>query len=327
MGMTQLVDRFSSPVPDVLAGWVARTLPLAPDGASPDPVATLVHRKHVEQDEQRSRAVLYVHGFVDYFFQTHHAQTWEAAGFDFYALDLRDYGRSIQAGRQPNWILDLHAYDEEISVSLEYLRGTYDEVLIEGHSTGGLIVALYASRYAGAVDGVVLNAPWLDLNEPWAVRTLVAPLVRTFGHLVPRMPISNLGANYGRSLHVSTGGEWEYELGWKPLDGFGVYAGWLAAVLKGHRAVKHGLGIDAPVLMATSGARGDNKKPTALELASTDVVLSPPQMWNLASKLGRDVTTVRIAGGRHDLTLSRKEPRERFAAELSAWLGARFPEG
>lgn len=306
---------------------MARTLPLAPDGTSPDPVATLVHRSRTARGEQRSRAVLYVHGFVDYFFQTHHAQTWEAAGFDFYALDLRDYGRSIRAGRQPNWILDLHTYDEEIATTLELLRGEYDEVLIEGHSTGGLIVALYASRHHGAVDGVVLNAPWLDLNESWFLRRLVAPFLRTFGHLVPRIPISNLGADYGRSLHVSTGGEWEYELGWKPLDGFGVYVGWLAAVLKGHSAVKRGLGIGVPVFMGTSAARGDNNRPTDLELATTDVVLSPPQMWNLAANLGRDVTTVRITGGRHDLTLSRKEPRERFAAELSAWLAERFPAG
>ena len=36
--------RFSPPTADVLQGWVCRTLPLRPDGACLDPVATLIHR-------------------------------------------------------------------------------------------------------------------------------------------------------------------------------------------------------------------------------------------------------------------------------------------
>lgn len=318
-------SRFAPASPDVLPGWVQRTLPLTPDGADIDPVATLVQREDSPVKDSR-RAALYVHGFVDYFFQVHHAQTWEDAGFAFYALDLRDYGRSIRKGRQPNWILDLATYDEEISAAITHLRQTHDEVILIGHSTGGLITSLYADRHPLLISGLVLNSPWLDLNEPWMLRRLGAPLMRTFGHLVPHMPISSLGSGYGHSIHSSTGGDWDYNLDWKPLDGFGVFAGWLATVLKGHRAVARGLNIPVPVLVATSGARGDNTHPTPHELATTDVVLSPPQMWKRARKLGPDVTVLRINGARHDLTLSTPEPRERFARQLTAWLAARFPE-
>ena len=41
------------------------------------------------------RAVLHVHGFADYFFQTVAADCWVERGYDFYALDLRKYGRSL----------------------------------------------------------------------------------------------------------------------------------------------------------------------------------------------------------------------------------------
>lgn len=321
--MDDVVTRFSPARPDVLGvGWESRTLTLASDGAPVAPVATLVSQADPAPGR---RAVLYLHGFVDYFFQTHHAETWEENGFHFYALDLRDYGRSIREGRDPNWVLDLATYDEEISAAIGLLRATHEEVVIAGHSTGGLIASLYTARHPGSVAGVVLNSPWLDLNEPWFMRRVAAPLVRVLGPLVPRMPISSLGSGYGTSLHSSTGGDWDYDLAWKPLEGFGVYAGWLAAILTGHRAVARGLGITVPVFMATSGARGDNNKPTPEELATTDVVLSPPQMWARASRLGRDVTVVRITGGRHDLTLSTPGPRELFARELSAWLSARFP--
>ncbi len=294
--MKDPAPQFLPPTPDVLDGWVAQTLPLRPDGTTPGPVATLVHRG----DDARTavgarRAVLYIHGFVDYFFQTHHALTWEGSGFAFYALDLRDYGRSIREGREPNWVLDLATYDEEISAALAHLRRSYDEVVLAGHSTGGLIVSLYASQQPQQVAGVVLNS------------------------------ISQLGSGYGHSLHVSTGGAWDYNLDWKPLEGFGVFAGWLAAVLRGHHQVARGLEIPVPVFMATSGAGGDNNAPTRRELATTDVVLSPPQMWRRAAKLGRDITVVRVNGGRHDLTLSREGARELFARELSAWLADRFP--
>src|SRR5690606_40133468 len=69
--------------PDVLGGdWVARDLDL-PDGA----VATLV-RRETEPAGDRP-AVLYVHGFIDYFFQTHVAEAVEARGYRFYALEDR----------------------------------------------------------------------------------------------------------------------------------------------------------------------------------------------------------------------------------------------
>ncbi len=327
--MDDVAARFSSPVPDVLGEpWQARTLTLAGDGEAVPPVATLVQRAPSAQapgEPGTRRAVLYIHGFVDYFFQTHHARTWEECGFAFAALDLRDYGRSIRAGRRPNWTLDLAVYDEEISAAIALLHQSHDEVVLAGHSTGGLIVSLYAARHPGDVAGLMLNSPWLDLNEPWFTRAVAAPVLRRLGHLIPYAPISSLGSGYGESLHSSTGGDWTYELGWKPFEGFGVYAGWLAAILKGHRAVAKGLDLPVPVFMATSGARGDNKNPSAEELRGTDVVLSPPQMWRRAAGLGRDVTVVRINGGRHDLTLSERPARDRFERELSAWLEARFP--
>ena len=37
-----------------------------------------------------------MHGFADYFFQTPAADFWVERGYDFYALDLRKYGRSLR---------------------------------------------------------------------------------------------------------------------------------------------------------------------------------------------------------------------------------------
>ena len=54
--------------------------------------ATLVYRK---SEQQSTKAILYVHGFIDYFFQTELADNFNKWGYNFYAVDLRKYGRSL----------------------------------------------------------------------------------------------------------------------------------------------------------------------------------------------------------------------------------------
>ena len=58
--------------------------------------------------------MLYLHGWNDYFFQTHVADALTAAGFDFYALDLRRYGRSLRRGQLRGFITDLDDYGQEL---------------------------------------------------------------------------------------------------------------------------------------------------------------------------------------------------------------------
>ena len=45
-------------------------------------------------DQKSNKAVLYIHGYSDYFFQEEYAEQFTKRGINFYALDLRKYGRS-----------------------------------------------------------------------------------------------------------------------------------------------------------------------------------------------------------------------------------------
>jgi len=316
------VPRWSDPQPDVLGeGWVARTLELEPD-AQGQPVATLVHR---EDAGARPRAMLYLHGFVDYFFQTHHAQEWAEHGYDVYALELRDYGRSIRPGRLENWITDLGTYDEEIDAALALISATHEVVVLDGHSTGGLLAALYAHDHPGAVDALVLNSPWFDLNASWFDRVVTARAVDRLAAIRPTAHVTSIGEPYGRSLHTSTGGEWTYDLAWKPFAGFPARAGWVRAIRRGHARVARGLAVTAPVLVATSGRSGHRTKPTPIDLAGADCVLDVEHMWAKAPRLGPRVTVLRIPGGRHDLTLSAPQVRRRYSRLMFDWLDRVLP--
>ncbi len=46
------------------------------------------------------RGILYVHGYNDYFFQKEMAERFVDSCINFYAVDLRKYGRSIMPGQK-----------------------------------------------------------------------------------------------------------------------------------------------------------------------------------------------------------------------------------
>ncbi|MET0789140.1 MAG: alpha/beta hydrolase [Cellulomonas sp.] len=313
----------SDDAPDVLGpGWTSRTLPLRPDGRTPDPVATLVHRV----GSPSRRALLYVHGFVDYFFHTGFGDALAAHGYDVYALDLRDFGRSIRDGRPPNFVTDLGAFAEEIDAAIRIVREDHDEVVLLGHSMGGLVTSLWADsrRGEGLIDALVLNSPWLDLNGSWFERTVFTAVLDGVGRVAPNLVVGKIAPFYGRALHEDTGGEWSYDLAWKPIDGFPARAGFARTIRRGHARVAAGLAIDVPVLLLASDASGpDDAWHDAL--LTTDSVLDVADMKRLAPNLGPDVTFVEVPGGAHDLALSPLPARDTYVAEVLTFLDARLP--
>ena len=80
--------------------------------------------------------LLYLHGWNDYFFQTHIADYLSEIGYDFYALDLRRYGRSIRPGQLRGFITNLDDYSVELDAAADVIAADHDRLLLMGHSTG-----------------------------------------------------------------------------------------------------------------------------------------------------------------------------------------------
>jgi alpha-beta hydrolase superfamily lysophospholipase len=298
---------------------------LPPDDEGPV-VATLVRRR---ADHPSRRAVLYVHGWVDYFFQTHLADFFVERGWDFYALDLRKYGRSLLAHQTPNFCRSLAEYFPELDEAARIVRDEdgHDQMLVVGHSTGGLTASLWAHARSGLgiVDGLFLNSPFFDFNASWLMRRPAMAALATVARRTPYrvLPVSSLGL-YGQSLHADHRGEWTYDLRWKPLLGFPVRFGWLAAVRSGQRRLRAGLAIDAPILVACSN-RTFKKRQWAEDVRLTDSVLDVEHIARWAPRLGPRVTIARFDGGMHDLTLSGAEVRAEVFRELGRWVDAFVP--
>jgi alpha-beta hydrolase superfamily lysophospholipase len=310
--------------PDLLGHpYECQTLDLGRDDEGPV-VATLV-RCRADGSPAR-QAVLYVHGFIDYFFQTHLADFFVSRGWDFYALDLRKYGRSLQPHQTPNFCRSLTDYYPELDEAARVIREAdgHDTMLVMGHSTGGLITSLWAHdrRDTGVVDGLLLNSPFFDFNASWFVRRPLVAAVARAGRARPyRVVPLGLPSVYGQTLHADHKGEWRYNLTWKPLAGFPVTAGWLHAIRQGQRRLHAGLDIQVPILVACSTAtyRGSRYREAA---RAADAVLDVADIVRWAPGLGRHVTLVRIASGLHDLTLSAAPARDRLFSEIDRWVGA-----
>ncbi len=314
-----------TPVADVLGEpWLAETLPLEPDGEG-EVVATLVRRP-----PEHDAAVLHVHGFADYFFHVEHADWWAARGRDTYGLDLRKYGRSLREHQTPNYVSDLREYEPELDEAWRRIteRDGHRRVVIAAHSTGGLVVALWADRRRRQgrplreLAGMVLNSPWLDMHGGWWLRTLGTQVLRQVGARMPHRELPrNVTGFYVRSLHRDHEGDHDFDLRWKPVESYPVFAGWLRAIRAGHARLHRGLEVGCPVLVLSSAR---SARPTAMdeEVHGADIVLDVEQIRRWAPALGAHVTSVAVDGARHDVLLSRPEPLARAYDVLDRWRSA-----
>lgn len=326
----------------LLDRYEVRTIPLGEDPDGEDPItATLVRKSGPEPTEGGAgsaasgprvpRAVLYVHGFTDYFFHEPLADFFHAHGYAFYALDLRKCGRSYAAHHTAHFVTDLRDYDEELGKALDLVVAeTGGPVLVAAHSTGGLITPLWLDRLRTAdarrhaqVAGLLLNSPWFDLQGRPVLRSAPVSLVLRAGAAIrPRTVIpQELSEGYGQSIHESGNGEWAYELSLKPMGGFPVTFGFLRAVRAGHTRLHRGIDVGVPSLVLRSDKTVfDEGYPSSLD--NSDVVLDVRQIARWSGCLGDRVTCVPITDARHDVFLSVKAARERAYREVENWLGS-----
>ncbi|GAB3235514.1 alpha/beta hydrolase [Hymenobacter seoulensis] len=268
------------------------------------------------------RAVLYVHGFNDYFFQREMAAEYMAHGYRFFALDLRKYGRALLPHQRPNNVRDLTEYFADLAAALQQIHTEgYPQVVLSGHSTGGLITALYAAQQpASGLVALVLNSPFLELHQSWLRRHVAVPMATALGARWPDLPLpSGLTDTYGQSLHRAYRGQWEYDLAWKPNQVFAVNAGWLRAIRRGQQRIRRGLGLHLPVLVLHSDRTAVGRA-WHEDFQRTDIVLNVQHIQQLAPRLGANVTTKAVPGAVHDVFLSAPEVRKAAYQRVFEWL-------
>ncbi|QPK82583.1 alpha/beta hydrolase [Corynebacterium qintianiae] len=273
-------------------------------------------------------ALLWVHGMSDYFFQTHVAEHFVQQGFPFYALDLRGCGRARTGDERWHYATDLSQYFPEITLATELLTSRHGSVIPFAHSTGGLIIALWADDVRrndpaahAKIAGIILNSPWLDMQYPRLAVAVMRPVVNFLGKRLPSILLPNAGGGtYGESISATAHGEWAFDTTMKPVEGHPKYLGWLRAIFEGHKRIHTGVNTGVPMLTLVS-SHSYLSKPYSPAADTADTVLDVAQIRRWAPTLSPDSTVGVIDGARHDVFLSERHAREAAFAAADTWLG------
>lgn len=283
-------------------------------------VCTLV--KQISSPESK-KAILYVHGYNDYFFQKEMAQKFTKAGYRFYALDLRKYGRSILPGQFPTHCRSVEEYFADIDTAISVIRTEgAKEIVLMGHSTGGLTTSLYAQSKGNKINisGLILNSPFFDMNDSWFNENVGIPMIASLGKLFKNTTIKgDASRGYGESLLAKYKGEWSFDTTKKVIDTREKRWSWIRAIHKAHLEVQKGLDIKCPVLLMSSDRSyvGTDWNPN---FQTADCVLDVKDIQKYGSHISKQTTRCVIPGGMHDLVLSKKNVREAVYREMFSWL-------
>lgn len=295
--------------------------------------------------------ILYVHGYNDYFFQRELAEKADSAGYAFFAIDLHYCGRSLMPGDARGDMRNMREFFAELDYAVELARVITKEraeslalmseladtadttgrerrlldvsrradslpMVLMGHSQGGLLTAFYADqRPEEKFAALVLNSPFFDFNFNWLVRNLAIPVVSEIAILLPDFSIGSSGnPNYAYSLDKKYYGEWLYNTEWKSESRPEQFLGWVRAIHKAQQELHRGFHINSPTLVM-HGDCTEKSEEWSENYMHCDGVLDVEHIEKWAPKVGPNVKTETVAGGLHDLFLSRKAVRDEAYAK------------
>lgn len=304
--------------PDILGvGYEACKIDLGKD-YSGEISCTLVRLK---SDCAKKRAVLYIHGFNDYFFQKEMGEEFKANCYNFYALDLRKYGRSLMPGQNRGELRNMNEYCADIDTALNVIRQEgNDTIILLGHSTGGLAATYYlAENPTAPVDALILNSPFLDWNL--GKLECFINLVSSMAAVFPSVKVETGGSNtYSHSLLKKYHGEWDYDTIWKNPSSTKVDLRWIRAINSAQHKLRNMKGkIHVPILVLRS-LKSATLNAWTPEANQADVVLDVKDITKYGRMLGPDVTIIALRGGLHDLSLSSPKVRNAYYNTIFDWL-------
>lgn len=296
--------------PDILDGYEARSVDQGE--AFDGPCQSTIIRRLCKRGSKK--AILYIHGFNDYFFQSEMGKIYNDSGFNFYAVDLRRYGRSRLPWQYPFNVRNQTEYFNDIDSALSQIRrdGNTDITLC-GHSTGGLTVALLGALRGDkcGVDRIATDSPFLEWNFSPFMRNVAVPIIGFFGKFAKNAKHKQAHCDgYAYSLLKQFNGEWEYNTNWKMIYSPPVTLSWINAINSAQsKLMRNAHKITVPILVMHSSRKIDGCNWTP-DFQTGDCVLDPVMLQKRGEKLGSRRMVCAIDSGLHDLILSRPKVRQ-----------------
>jgi len=310
--------------PDILGeDYDYHTILLQPDYFG-TPTATLVRRCTTEEV---TCSVLYIHDFSDYFWQDSIAVEFTEEGFQFYALDLRRFGRNISNlppnEKGPNEMKNIKEFYEEIHYAIKFIKEVekMDMIMLCGTGLGGLLSVLFTAEHPQMINGLCIINPLLSLNSAW--EDLINSSKNWFGSINLDYKESQFSFLYHQSLHQSAKGEYQWDLSYKPMSGFPVSVSWVLSLKEALKLLQP-INIELPILLLCSQS-GYAIKHWTDDIFKTDIFCKVDGMVGLGGSLGKNVKTQLIKDAMHDILLSKSIRAREDAFDLIfdyfSWMG------
>ncbi len=132
---------------------------------------------------QEKAAVVIVHGFCEFFGKYHEVMyRFYQEGYSVFFMELRGHGKSGRPRNQKDQRVSIQTfgdYTEDVRFFIQEFvsrKCTSGDILLLGHSMGGLVSALLLEKYPFLVQRAVLTSPLLKINfgkvPEWAINAL-----------------------------------------------------------------------------------------------------------------------------------------------------------
>lgn len=303
--------------PDILGDGYEMKYIVHPDDYS-GPIRSTIIRKTALN--KTNRGVLYIHGYNDYFFQQEMGNCFVDSGYHFYAIDLRKYGRSLTKNQQKFQVKDIREYFADIDSAISVMtQEGITQIILMGHSTGGLTTSLYMAEHANPhIKALILNSPFLDWNL--GNLEMFIPLLSGIGSIFSNISISQDPSDaYAKSLLSRYNGQWEYNTSWKLIQSPNVTTGWIRAINQAQTKLQNGVEIAVPILLMHS-AQSYIATQWEPRCNKTDIVLDVNDIKKYGHRLGNNISEMTVYGGVHDLMLSNDKIRSQIYRHIFKWL-------
>lgn len=167
--------------------------PQTRDNGQPEAVAVFVHGigSHAHWEFTAFPGNTYTGGWIDAF---------NRRGIAVHLLDLQGHGRSDAYEGMMNHVNEFDDYGRDVIQLVKQLKMRYNhgtKFFITGESMGGCVVASVGELLGDSIDGIILLAPMLSLEQVKAkpINKVLLPFVSVLACVVPLLPIGAKAKN------------------------------------------------------------------------------------------------------------------------------------
>ena len=272
-----------------------------------------------KKKNNNSKAILWIHGYNDYYYHFYIGELLLKEGYDIYAICLRRYE---QNNLTPFYTDDINEYIEDINNLFPIIsKNNYKKILFYGHSTGALISILYCNygKFKNKIDGLILNSPFFEFNLDSLSLFCLKYIVYYLGYYFPQFLIRGKNENNINSLTSEIKKRFYIDYNKKFNYLPQVYFGWVRTIIMNQSKIQNKeINLKKPILILHS----DKSIYPSIDKTTEngDDTLNINDIIKYSKYIGNNVTRIEINNAIHDVFCSNIKSRNKAINEMFNWL-------